>query len=158
MRCSSSSSISGWSAVRHDPRRVVAATALVTVFRVSTKAFGLRRSAALAVRLAGRDRPPTSARARPVDPVSVVRTVRAVATRLPIGALCLPRSLAAWTILRRAGVPAVLRIGMQTDGTVEAHAWVEVDGEPVDELLDITTIAPFTLDRHLPAVLVGAAS
>jgi hypothetical protein len=144
--------------MRHDPRRVVTAAVLVTTYRLSLKLGGLGRSAALAARLAGGDRLVAPPSAQPTDPTAVVRTVRAVAERLPIGALCLPRSLAAWTILRRAGVPAVLRIGMQTDGTAEAHAWVEVDRAPVDELVDITTMAPFSLGRHLPAALVGAAA
>jgi hypothetical protein len=53
---------------------------------------------------------------------------------------CLHRSVAACLVLRRLGVPAVLRIGVRIAGgrEVEAHAWVEgpdgtrIHGSPLE--------------------------
>lgn len=48
---------------------------------------------------------------------------------------CVAESLVLWTCLRAGDHPAVLRVGCRTIfGHVEAHMWVELDGEP---LLDI---------------------
>ena len=86
---------------------------------------------------------------------AMARTVDAVTRRLPVRSKCLPRSLALWTMLQRAGIDATLRIGMRTDGSAEAHAWVEHDGGPVGEQVDPDALAPFSLASQLPAVLVG---
>jgi hypothetical protein len=85
----------------------------------------------------------------------MARTVDAVARRLPVRSKCLPRSLALWTMLQRAGIDANLRIGMRTDGSGEAHAWVEHDGCALGEQVDPAALAPFSLASQLPAVLVG---
>ena len=86
-------------------------------------------------------------------------TVDAVARRLPLRSKCLPRSLALWTMLQRAGIDdASLRIGMRTDGSGEAHAWVERQGSSIGEQVDLDTVAPFSLANQLPAALVGPES
>jgi len=47
---------------------------------------------------------------------------------------CLERSILLWSLLRRRGIESELRIGVATeDGTIRAHAWVEIDGEPINE-------------------------
>ena len=48
---------------------------------------------------------------------------------------CLPRSLAIYVLLRRQGVPAMLRIGVKRF-PFAAHAWVECLGEVLDDSLD----------------------
>ena len=54
--------------------------------------------------------------------------VEAVARRIP-GTTCLPIALTGYVVLSRAGREPVLRIGVTREaGSVEAHAWVEVDG------------------------------
>lgn len=56
----------------------------------------------------------------------------------PNGGHCLGRSVALVAILRRAGIPCDLRIGVrQGTADIEAHAWVEVDGHPVNDVEDI---------------------
>ncbi len=46
---------------------------------------------------------------------------------------CLERSAAGQRILRRRGVPAELRLGVRHWGTgsLEAHAWIEINGKPL---------------------------
>ena len=58
---------------------------------------------------------------------------------------CLTRSLYLWWLLQRKGVPSELRIGVRlTGGTLEAHAWVEHDGIPINDRPDVSTdFAPF---------------
>jgi hypothetical protein len=47
---------------------------------------------------------------------------------------CLRRSLALRALLLRRGIPAVMRVGARTaDGSLLAHAWVEVGGKVVGE-------------------------
>ena len=63
-----------------------------------------------------------------------LRTLR-VLTRLRIPGFrstCLYRSALHCLLLRRAGRPAVVRIGARRGGAeIEAHAWVEVSGEVI---------------------------
>jgi hypothetical protein len=140
--------------VRHDPRVALTAALLVPGFRAVVKADGLRSGASTATRLAAAPRL-RSTRRRAADADAMARTVDAVTRRLPVQSKCLPRSLALWTMLQRAGFDAVLRIGMRTDGSGEAHAWVEYNGRSVGEEVDPESLAAFPLDSQLPAKLVG---
>ena len=162
MPCSANSSNWGSYAVRHDPRDVCTAAVLVPGFRAIVKLEGLRTAAVTATRLAaaprvsrGRGSQTGSAHAVADGAEAMARTVDAVARRMPVRSRCLPRSLALWTMLQRAGIDAILRIGMRTDGSGEAHAWVEHDGCPIGEQVDPNALAPFALASQLPAVLVG---
>ena len=62
------------------------------------------------------------------------RLVQGAAGINPLPSSCLSRSVTLWWLLRRRGVPAEIRLGVQTgeDG-LAAHAWVEVDGRPVND-------------------------
>ncbi|MEO8697541.1 MAG: lasso peptide biosynthesis B2 protein [Acidimicrobiales bacterium] len=146
--------------MRHDPRYVCTAAVLVPGFRAIVKFEGLRTAASAATRIAAAPRAPQLRRAPGADEVAgtaeaIARTVDAVARRLPVRSRCLPRSLALWTMLQRAGIDATLRIGLRTDGSAEAHAWVEHRGSALGELVDATTLAPFALASQLPVALVG---
>lgn len=66
-------------------------------------------------------------------PHLVVLNVRRAARLIP-GAYCLSLSLAAYVFLKRAGYDTVLRIGVRNgQERFAAHAWIEVDGNPVLE-------------------------
>lgn len=82
-------------------------------------------------------------------PDQVERTayhVAVAAAFFPGRAVCLEQSLALYLLLRRRGVPAELRLGVQVY-PFYAHAWVELHGEPVNE--DRETVETF---RALPEV------
>jgi hypothetical protein len=68
-----------------------------------------------------------------------MRDVRASVERagrvLP-GSTCLTKSLALARLLRKKGAAANVRIGVKTDPSFAAHAWVECDGKPVSGLRD----------------------
>lgn len=53
----------------------------------------------------------------------------------PGRALCLEQSLVLWYCLRRVGVPADFRMGVQSHPFV-AHAWVEYQGEVINDVLE----------------------
>ena len=46
---------------------------------------------------------------------------------------CLRQALLLWGLLRRCGQAAELRIGVRTQDGFAAHAWVELDGEPLGQ-------------------------
>ena len=55
-----------------------------------------------------------------------------------VGASCLPRSLVLWRLLRTRG--AVIRLGVApaSPRSISAHAWVELDGRPINDAPDVT--------------------
>lgn len=66
-------------------------------------------------------------------PGLVVEAVERSARRLHLGN-CLTRSLTAQGMLRRHGLPGELRIGVhRTAGGFAAHAWLEADGEVLND-------------------------
>lgn len=73
------------------------------------------------------------------EPIASVATlVGAAANHGPFPSTCLTRSLLLDWLLRRRGVKSEMRIGVRVaKGTLEAHAWVEVDGRPVNDAPDI---------------------
>ncbi|HEX4953617.1 MAG TPA: lasso peptide biosynthesis B2 protein [Thermoanaerobaculia bacterium] len=55
---------------------------------------------------------------------------------------CLPQALCLKLLLARRGLQPELRLGVRKSagtlaGTLEAHAWVELDGRPVAEVADL---------------------
>jgi hypothetical protein len=62
---------------------------------------------------------------------------RIAARHLPLDTSCLRQSLVVWWLLRRRGLPAVLRMGANNDDGFRAHAWVELDGRPVNDRPDV---------------------
>ena len=69
----------------------------------------------------------------------MAEAVALVAGRTVVGALCLGRSLLLWFLLRRRGMDAVLVVGSMSavDDEWMAHAWVELDGVPVNDDADV---------------------
>jgi len=64
--------------------------------------------------------------------------VNIAARHVPFPATCLSRSLLLVWLLNRRGVKSNLRIGVRlTRGVLEAHAWVECDGIPVNDRVDV---------------------
>ena len=76
---------------------------------------------------------------------AIARFVNAVADRLPISTLCLPRALTAHVLLSAYGHSSQLRIGVAhaEGGAIRAHAWVESDGAIVmGDLPDLRSFQP----------------
>lgn len=110
--------------------------------RTSLKFAGFRRTIRWAQRLA-----------KPADPMAArdgaerqARAVAVAAAFFPGRAICLEQSIALFLVLRWRRVPAVLRIGVQPY-PFAAHAWIELDGQPVleneDDLVKFTPFPGF---------------
>ena len=83
------------------------------------------------------------------------RLARMAGRYVPTNGSCLRQSLLVWWLLRRKGMPAELRIGVRTQEGFTAHAWVEVDGQPVNDAPDVAErFAPF--DGSLSTRLVSS--
>jgi Transglutaminase-like superfamily len=111
---------------------------LLLAVRTHLKLLGFGRSVARARRLG--DVPPAP---RPALPEAVERTayhVALAAAFFPGRAICLEQSLTLYVLLRRRGIAAQLKLGVQPF-PFAAHAWVELDGEPVNE--DPEAVAKF---------------
>lgn len=68
----------------------------------------------------------------------IVRSAQSVERNLPVESNCLERSLALWWMLRLEGFPAELRIGARNGPQgFEAHAWVEWDGQVLNDSADV---------------------
>ena len=64
--------------------------------------------------------------------------VNIAARHTPFPATCLTRSLLLGWLLRRRNVASNLRIGVRlTQGMLDAHAWVECEGVPVNDSSDV---------------------
>ena len=106
---------------------------LLPMVAVVLRARGMARTTALLGRL-GRHAegdPDTLA------PQEIARLVNAAASILR--AQCLPRSLVLWHFLRNRGIPTEIRLGVSrlADGNLSAHAWVELDGLPLNDGADV---------------------
>ena len=71
-----------------------------------------------------------------LSPAAAARMVDAAGSLF--GASCLPRSLVLWGLLRARG--AVIRLGVAQSAArgFAAHAWVELDGQPLNDASDVT--------------------
>lgn len=76
----------------------------------------------------------------------VADAVQVASRYIPGPVTCLPRALAAATLLKRLGSPAHLRIGVARgeSGEFQAHAWVENEGRVIIGVLeDLNRYSPF---------------
>ena len=56
----------------------------------------------------------------------------------PYGGTCLDRSVFLWLVMRLHGIDGSIRIGLtKRDGPLEGHAWVELDGQVVNDIPDV---------------------
>lgn len=126
---------------------VLAAAAALPLVRVGLQVFGLERMH----RWLHREAPPGPGPLTPDEAGRIGTLVNRAAQCVLGGHNCLTRSLYLWWLLRRRGVGAKLRIGVRLeDGTLEAHAWVECDGIPVNDRPDVGADFPPIVDSVAP--------
>jgi hypothetical protein len=72
-----------------------------------------------------------------------------VARRHPLRPTCLHRSLLLCWLLRRQGLQPTLHIGVRRGASaIEAHAWVELHGQVLNDAPDVgARFAPFSLEK-----------
>lgn len=120
------------SVTRRAPPGFVRGLLLVALMDLLPRVIGVRRTFALATRLGGRH---TVISDRTLTETCAQR-IALCAAFYPRRALCLEQSLALFIVLRRRGIRAELKLGVQPRPFF-AHAWVEVDGQPVNEAEDL---------------------
>ncbi len=123
---------------RTERRLLLQAWLLLPVVRILLWLTGYRRTLANLQRLlslnANADLAATANRERQQQAATLGRLVNMAANHSLFEFNCLPRSLVLWWMLRRVGLAADLRIGVQKEAHVfEAHAWVEYAGVPVSD-------------------------
>jgi hypothetical protein len=70
----------------------------------------------------------------PLSPERLAQLVATASRHHPLPIRCLQRSLVLEFLLGEHGHPAELRIGVRRlTGSLEAHAWVEISGQPLAE-------------------------
>lgn len=107
---------------------------------LSLRCFGFERTVQ-GVRRYTRERP--ARREGPLVLSNVARRCAVVAALAPFRARCLEQSLTLFCLLRRAGLAAQLRLGVQAS-PFKAHAWVEHAGIPIAEEQEaIRSVVPF---------------
>lgn len=132
-----------------EKRMLLAALLLLPAFRIGLDVLGFNRiSAWLGHALASAEPAPTH------DSLAAIGAlVNSAASQVLGPGNCLTRSLYLQWLLRRRGVHSELRIGVQLPhGQLEAHAWVEVAGRPINDGPDVAErFAAF--DLPVPAEL-----
>lgn len=108
--------------------RAMLALAMVRV-HLKTRGFGATIAAAGRW---GRPRPSPAGDRSFGSTETIALAIARAGAFFPGRAICLEQSLALYILLRRANVDASLRVGVETM-PFAAHAWVEVDGQPVNE-------------------------
>lgn len=118
-----------------EQRTLLAAATWMPVFWLGLRVLGLPRFQA---RLERARKPICSAITLPE--VQALGELVNIAARHTLGSrTCLTRSLLLGWLLRRRGVESQLRIGVRLrGGALDAHAWVECEGVPVNDSPDVS--------------------
>lgn len=114
---------------RAERRALATAAFLLAPCRLGLRVLGFARMKSWVER-----EPVAAAGPRALSCGAAARMVDAAARHLPFSSTCLDRSLLLTWMLRRSGHGAELLIGVRVAGdSLEAHAWVECGGLPVNE-------------------------
>jgi len=125
-----------WGALsRADQRTVLLAGAGMPVFWLGLRVLGLPRFHASLQR-----RPVARSSSIPLADIQALGELVNIAARYTLGPrTCLTRSLLLSWLLQRRGVKSQLRIGVRlAQGLLDAHAWVECEGLPVNDRPDVS--------------------
>jgi len=124
-----------WRLSRPERRLFIQALLLLPLSALALRLISFKRLQSFLIHLAP-VRKPWKGMAR--DALSTPALVRAAARHCPYYTTCLPQSLTLWWLLRRQGIESDLRFGARKEaGQMEAHAWVELDGIPLNDTLDV---------------------
>ncbi len=123
---------------KNDRALVIRAMFLLPIVATSLKTVGLRRTRSWLGRSGLGPTIPSTEQTR----ANVRRAAQMVAVacrRHPLRSSCLPRTIVLWSVLRRRGIDADVRIGVRSDsqGEFQAHAWLEWNGEVLNDDAEI---------------------
>lgn len=124
--------------------------ATLAALGVLVKLAGFHRSVRIAWWFADRmPEPPSETRTPFVLAETRAQEIKAVAERIPYEFKCLPQSMLLAMLMRRRGIAADLCLGVKLEEPFEAHAWLEVEGAPVNQG---ETLAGFRCLHRVPTV------
>jgi hypothetical protein len=108
---------------------------IMAIFLLPLWQIGLRLTSGLRLERGVRSRDALKCLDGSIDQAMTTGRLVNLAARLTIGhPSCLVRSLFLRWLLERRGLPCVLKIGVRLiDGNLDAHAWIESGGMPVNE-------------------------
>ena len=88
-----------------------------------------------------------------LEPTAIAKLVNIAARRGAWRVGCLRESMTLWWLLRRGGIDGNLRVGVRgRQDDLEAHAWVELDGRPLNDRRDVRALyATFPRDLAAPS-------
>jgi len=136
----------------NDRKELAGAAAWVLVAAAGLRCLGLNRMLRAGSRMPARRQPAGGESAAATDPALAAAYTAVDRAGRALGAnRCLTRSLALLLMLRRRGIEAEMRIGVDRDGPgLAAHAWLEHRGR---------VIGPASAAGRFPAVFpsIGAA-
>ena len=91
------------------------------------------------------------------DITLVSASLSRAANILPWESRCLSRSLAAFIMLRRRGIPAVLVFGVKSsaNSSLQAHAWVEAFQQKIGEACETNAFTPLLRIGQEPVARVA---
>jgi len=123
---------------KSDRALVIRAMFLLPIVAASLKTVGLRRTQSWLTRNSlGPMVPPTEQTRANVR--RAAQMVAAACRQLPPRSGCLPRTIVLWSLLRHRGIDSDVRIGVRADTEAEfqAHAWLEWNGEVINDAGDV---------------------
>jgi hypothetical protein len=119
-----------------DRKLIFRAALILPLTEIGLRLFGFRRWKEIIEKFS---LPPRLSQSLPADlqrekALRAARAVRSVELHGPTRPNCLERSITLWWMLRRDSVNAELQIGARkVGGKFEAHAWVELDGQVLND-------------------------
>jgi len=111
---------------------------LLPIVDTSLKTVGLRKTQSWLTRNSlGPMVPPTEQTRANVR--RAAQMVAAACRRQPLRNSCLPRTIVLWSLLQRRGIGADVRLGVRynTQGEFESHAWLEWNGQVLNDDDDV---------------------
>lgn len=121
-----------------DRRVFLQAEVLFVVIRPALRILGLRRTQELLRQITSSWWSKVVNSETPSDARRTVAVMQMAARHTFGSPNCLPQSLVCWALLRRRGIESELRIGTRkVGGEFEAHAWVEYQGQVLNDRSDV---------------------
>lgn len=125
---------------REDRALILQAAVLLPLTQTGLRSFGFRRWKELIEKFSLAARAPRKLSANTQREITgcAVRAVRSVELHGLTTPNCLERSMTLWWLLQRDGIAGELHIGARkVDGRFEAHAWVELGGQVLNDGDDV---------------------
>src|SRR5262249_6233540 len=137
---------------KSDRALLIQAMLLLPVVATSLKTVGLRRTQSWLEKKAFASMGSATEKTR-ANVRRAAQMVAAACRQYPLRSDCLPRTIVLWSWLRHPGIETDVRIGVRCDaqGKFLAHAWLERNGEVLNDAADVDSqFLPFNrpeLDR-----------